>query len=153
MDLEEPGGNLQGEEMPSEPIVLVFCCNWCSYAAADLAGTARMQYPFNVRIIRVMCTGMVHPNLVIEAFTRGAGAVMIMGCHPGECRYLEGNLKAEARLGVVESAIEAMGLERERFAVVWCSSAEADRFADAVRKMAGTARELGPTPFAEHPRS
>jgi len=76
-----------------EPKILAFCCNWCSYTGADLAGTSRLQYPPNVRIIRVMCSGMVHPNMVIEALTKGADGVMICGCHPGDCHYLEGNLR------------------------------------------------------------
>ncbi len=139
--------------MEFEPRILAFNCNWCSYAAADLAGTARIQYPSNIRIIRVMCSGMVHPNLVMEAFTAGADGVMVMGCRLGECHYQEGNYKAEARLAVVETMLEALGLERERFGLVWCSSAEAERFAGAVRAMTKTAVELGPSPYRREPES
>ena len=85
-----------------EPKILAFTCNWCAYAAADLAGTARVQYPANLRIIRVMCSGMVHPSLVIEAFECGADGVLLMGCHPGECHYQDGNQKAKARSVVIE---------------------------------------------------
>jgi F420-non-reducing hydrogenase iron-sulfur subunit len=78
-----------------QPLIISLCCNWCSYAGADLAGVARIQYPANTRMIRVMCSGMVHPNLVIEAFTKGADGVLLCGCHPGDCHYKEGNLKGE----------------------------------------------------------
>ena len=80
-----------------EPIVIAFCCNWCSYAGADLAGTSRLQYPPNVRIVRVMCSGMVHPTFVVEAFMAGADGVVMCGCHPGDCHYLDGNTRAAAR--------------------------------------------------------
>jgi F420-non-reducing hydrogenase iron-sulfur subunit len=133
--------------MGFEPKIIAFTCNWCAYAAADLAGIARMQYPSGMRTIRVMCSGMVHPNLVIEAFQLGADGVMVMGCHPGECHYVDGNLKAEARLVVLTETLEAMGLEEERFRLVWCSAAEADRFVAAVTDMTELLRVLGPSPF------
>ncbi|MCB2185235.1 MAG: hydrogenase iron-sulfur subunit [Deltaproteobacteria bacterium] len=133
--------------MSYEPKILVFACNWCSYAAADLAGTSRLSYPANLRLIRVMCTGMVHPGLVMEAFLQGADAVLVMGCHPGECHYLDGNLKAEARLAVVEEMMEVYGLEPERFRLVWCSSSEAERFAAAATQMTDLALSLGPNPL------
>jgi F420-non-reducing hydrogenase iron-sulfur subunit len=133
--------------MGFEPKIIAFTCNWCAYAAADLAGIARMQYPAGMRAIRVMCSGMVHPNLVMEAFQRGADGVMVMGCHPGECHYVDGNLKAEARLVVLTETLEAMGLEEERFRLVWCSAAEADRFVAAVTDMTELLRVLGPSPL------
>jgi F420-non-reducing hydrogenase iron-sulfur subunit len=133
--------------MEFEPKIIAFTCNWCAYAAADLAGIARMQFPAGMRTIRVMCSGMVHPNLVMEAFQLGADGVMVMGCHPGECHYVDGNLKAEARLLVLTETLEAMGLEEERFRLVWCSAAEADRFVAAVTDMTELLRELGPSPF------
>jgi len=133
--------------MVFEPKILAFSCNWCSYAAADLAGTARLQYSPSVRIIRVMCSGMVHPNLVNEAFQHGADAVMVMGCHPGECHYIDGNLKAESRLAVVREMLDVLGLEDARFRLVWCSSAEADHFVSAVQEMNETVIRLGPSPF------
>ncbi len=134
--------------MSFQPKILAFACNWCSYAAADLAGTSRMQYPPSARLVRVMCSGMVHPALVMEAFTKGADGVMVMGCHLGECHYQDGNEKAKARLAVVAEMMEAYGLEPERFALVWCSSAEAERFADAMSRMTATVSKLGPSPFA-----
>jgi len=133
--------------MGFEPKIVAFTCNWCAYAAADLAGIIRMQYPHSVRMIRVMCTGMVHPNLVLEAFQLGADGVMVMGCHPGDCHYVDGNLKAEARLVVLNEMLETMGLEVERFRLVWCSAAEAERLAAAVTDMTDQLRELGPSPM------
>lgn len=133
--------------MGFEPKIVAFTCNWCAYAAADLAGIIRMQYPHNVRMIRVMCTGMVHPNLVLEAFQLGADGVMVMGCHPGDCHYVDGNLKAEARLVVLNEMLETMGLEEERFRLVWCSAAEAERLVAAVTDMTDVLRELGPSPM------
>ena len=133
--------------MGFEPKIVAFTCNWCAYAAADLAGIIRMQYPHSVRMIRVMCTGMVHPNLVLEAFQLGADGVMVMGCHPGDCHYVDGNLKAEARLVVLNEMLETMGLEEERFRLVWCSAAEAERLVAAVTDMTDVLRELGPSPM------
>ncbi len=131
---------------PFEPTILAFTCNWCSYAAADLAGTARIQYPTNIRIIRVMCSGMVHPNLVTEAFQLGADGVLVMGCHPGECHYQESNQKAKARLAVIDEMLSLMGLEPERFRLVWCSSAEAENFAEVAISMTQTLKSIGPSP-------
>ncbi len=131
-----------------EPIVLAFCCNWCAYAGADLAGTSRSQYPANLRIIRVMCTGMVHPNLVIEALTKGADGVLVLGCHPGDCHYLEGNLRADARREAIALLLEDLGLERERFRLEWVSASEGPRFARVVDEMVATIRQLGPGPYS-----
>ena len=94
------------QENGYEPLIIALCCNWCSYAAADLAGVSRIQYPPNVRIIRVMCSGMVHPNLVIDALTKGADGVLMCGCHPGDCHYLEGNLRAEARADAIKLMLQ-----------------------------------------------
>ena len=130
-----------------EPKVLAFCCNWCAYAGADLAGTSRLQYPPNVRIIRVMCSGMVHPNLVIEALTKGADGVLICGCHPGDCHYLEGNLKVETRAEAIGLLLEDFGLEPERFRLEWVSASEGPRFAQVMREMVKTVKALGPNPY------
>lgn len=128
-----------------EPKILAFTCNWCSYAAADLAGTTRVQYPVSLRIIRVMCSVMVHPNLVIEAFERGADGVLLMGCHPGECYYQDGNQKAKARSVAIEEVLSLMGIEPERFRLVGCSSAEAEGFACLVRETDEALRAIGPS--------
>ena len=130
-----------------EPLIIGFCCNWCSYAGADLAGVSRLQYPPNMRIVRVMCSGMVHPNLVIDALTKGADGVIICGCHIGDCHYLEGNLKAESRKDAIELLLEDFGLEPERFRLEWISSSEAQKFADVMTDMTEILKSLGPSPY------
>jgi len=130
-----------------EPLVVTFCCNWCSYAGADLAGVSRIQYPPNIRIIRVMCSGMVHPNLVIDALTKGADGVLMCGCHPGDCHYMEGNLKAEARAEAIKLMMQDFGIEEERFRLEWVSASEGPRFAQVVNDMVGQIKALGPSPF------
>ncbi|MDL1971320.1 MAG: hydrogenase iron-sulfur subunit [Candidatus Desulfofervidaceae bacterium] len=130
-----------------EPIIIGFLCNWCSYAGADLAGTSRIQYPPNIRIIRVMCSGMVHPNLVIEALTKGADGVLVAGCHLGECHYLEGNKRALDRAEAIKLMLEDFGLEPERFRLEWISASEAEKFAKVVTEMTQQLKELGPSPY------
>jgi len=130
-----------------EPTIVTFCCNWCSYAGADLAGVSRQQYPPNLRIIRVMCSGMVHPNLVIDALTKGADGVLICGCHLGDCHYLEGNVKAENRKEAIELMLGDFGLEPERFRLEWVSASEGPRFAEIAREMTEAVRALGPSPY------
>jgi len=126
--------------------IVVLACHWCAYSAADLAGIRRLDYPENVRIVRVMCSGMVHPNLVLEAFALGAAGVLVMGCRPGECHYKEGNLRAEARRPVIYEMMDAMGLEPERFRMVWCASSEAEKFVEACRDMAKVVDALASKP-------
>ncbi|MFZ2146150.1 MAG: hydrogenase iron-sulfur subunit [Sedimentisphaerales bacterium] len=135
------------DEETFEPVIISFCCNWCSYAGADLAGVSRQQYPPNLRIIRVMCSGMVHPNLVIDALTKGADGVLICGCHIGDCHYLEGNVKAENRKEAIELMLEDFGIEPERFRLEWVSASEGPRFAQVVREMTETVRALGPSMY------
>ncbi len=130
-----------------QPLIIGFCCNWCSYAGADLAGVSRIQYPPNIRIIRVMCSGMVHPNLVIDALTKGADGVLICGCHPGDCHYLEGNLKAEARAEAIKLMLQDFGIEEERFRLEWVSASEGARFAQVVTEMTEEIKQLGPSPY------
>ena len=138
---------MSNAEEKFEPLIVAFCCNWCSYAGADLAGTSRLQYPPNIRIIRVMCSGMVHPSLVIDALTKGADAVLICGCHPGDCHYQEGNLKAEKRAEAIELMLEDFGLEPERFRLEWVSASEGPKFAQVINEMTESVRELGPSPY------
>ncbi|MFN2352979.1 MAG: hydrogenase iron-sulfur subunit [Desulfopila sp.] len=121
--------------MNNEPKIIAFCCNWCSYAAADLAGSSRLKYPHNVRIIRAMCSGMVHPEHVVEALSKGAKGVMILGCHLGECHYINGNRTALARSEMILELLEDFGYEEERFSISWFSSAEPEKFVDAVNNM------------------
>ena len=130
-----------------DPLILAFCCNWCSYAGADLAGVSRQQYPANVRIIRVMCSGMVHPNLVINALTKGADGVIMCGCHPGDCHYQDGNLKAQKRADAIFLMLEDFGLERERFRLEWISASEGIRFAEVMRQFTDEVGKLGPSPY------
>jgi F420-non-reducing hydrogenase iron-sulfur subunit len=129
-----------------DPLIIGFCCNWCSYAGADLAGVSRIQYPPSLRIIRVMCSGMVHPNLVIDALTKGADGVLVCGCHLGDCHYQEGNLKAEKRADAIRLMLEDFGLEPERFRLEWVSAAEGPRFAQVVGNFTEEIRQLGPNP-------
>jgi len=135
------------DEETFEPVIVGFCCNWCSYAGADLAGVSRFQYPPNLRIIRVMCSGMVHPNLVIDALTKGADGVLICGCHIGDCHYLDGNVKAENRKEAIELMLEDFGVEPERFRLVWISASEGPRFAEVIREMTESVRALGPSMY------
>ncbi len=128
--------------MSQEPKIIAFCCNWCSYAAADLAGSSRLKYPHNVRIIRVMCSGMVHPELVLESLSQGADGVMIMGCHLGECHYIDGNYKALARSDMITELLEDFGYEEDRFSITWVSSAEPERFVQAVIEMTERVKQL-----------
>ncbi len=130
-----------------QPVVIAFCCNWCSYAGADLAGTSRLQYPPNVRIIRVMCSGMVHPNLVVDALTKGADGVLICGCHPGDCHYQEGNLKAQNRAEAIQLMLDDFGLERERFRLAWVSASEGAKFAQVMAEVTDAVRKLPPSPY------
>lgn len=131
-----------------EPKILAFCCNWCSYTGADLAGVSRLQYPPNVRIIRVMCSGMVHPNLVLNALTKGADGVIMCGCHPGDCHYIDGNMKAEKRADTIGLLLEDFGLEEERFRLEWVSASEGPKFAKVMKEMVDTIKELGPSPYS-----
>ena len=123
--------------MSMEPKIIAFCCNWCAYAAADLAGTYRLQYPGSIRIVRVMCSGMVHPEMVLHALEKNADGVMLIGCHLGECHYIKGNEMALARAEVIADTLEDLGYESERFQLTWVSSAEPERLVEAFRNMSG----------------
>jgi len=127
-----------------EPKLIGFLCNWCSYRAADLAGISRIKYPPNMRIIRVMCSGRVDPVFVLEAFAQGADGVMVAGCHPGECHYIEQNYKTMRRFYMLRNMLVQMGLEPERFRLVWASAAEGQQLADAITQMVEEVRRLGP---------
>jgi F420-non-reducing hydrogenase iron-sulfur subunit len=127
-----------------EPRIIAFLCNWCTYAGADLAGTSRMQYPPNTRTIRVMCSGAVDPTLVLEAFRDGADAVLIGGCHPGDCHYQNGNYKTRKRVLLLKGLMQQLGIEEERLRLEWISAAEGAKFADTVREYTEQIRSLGP---------
>jgi len=127
-----------------EPRIVAFLCNWCSYAGADLAGTSRLQYAPNVRVIRVMCSGRVEPYLVVEALQAGADGVVVLGCHPGECHYLEGNYRTVGRMALLKRMLGQFGIEEERVRLDWVSASEGVRFASIVNQVTEAIRALGP---------
>ena len=127
-----------------EPTIIGFTCNWCSYRAADLAGTARMKYAPNVRLIRMMCSGRLDPTFVLRALSSGADGVMITGCHPGECHYIEQNYKALRRFLLLRRVLAGLGIEPERVKLVWASAAEGARFASETTLFVEEIRKLGP---------
>lgn len=130
-----------------EPKIVAFCCNWCSYAGADLAGVSRYQYPPAVRIIRVMCSGRVEPVFIFDAFKYGADGVIITGCHPGECHYISGNQHAEQRVEKTKRALEYLGLGAERLRLEWISASEGQRFAEVMQEFTSRIKTLGPSPI------
>ncbi len=130
-----------------EPVIVAYCCNWCSYAGADLAGTSRFEYPTNLRIIRVMCTGRMDPTLVLEALRMGADGVLIAGCHPGDCHYQKGNFMMEKRFDYLKSAVKNIGIESERVRLEWISASEGGKWAALAREMTEDIKRLGPSPF------
>ncbi|OLS33253.1 MAG: F420-non-reducing hydrogenase iron-sulfur subunit D [Candidatus Heimdallarchaeota archaeon AB_125] len=127
-----------------EPNIIGFLCNWCSYAGADLAGTSRVQYPPNIKIIKVMCSGRVNPMFVINALQQGADGVLISGCHPGDCHYQSGNYLARRRMGVMRSLLEQMGIEPDRVKMTWVSAAEGRKFAQVIEEVTAEIKKLGP---------
>jgi len=128
-----------------EPKIIGFLCNWCSYAGADLAGVSRIQYPPNIRIIRVMCSGRIDPVFVFEAFKNGADGVLVAGCHlPSDCHYISGNFKALRRITLLKRALQEFGIEPERLRLEWISASEGDKFATVVRDMVAEIKKLGP---------
>ena len=133
-----------------EPKIVGFLCNWCSYRAADLAGSARIKYPPNVRVIRVMCSGRVDPGFVLKALALGADGVMVAGCHPGECHYIEQNYKAMRRFYMLKHTLVAMGLEPERIELVWASAAEGQQLAEAIDRLTNNVRRLGPLRWSDN---
>jgi F420-non-reducing hydrogenase iron-sulfur subunit len=127
-----------------EPLILAFLCNWCSYAGADLAGTSRLQYPPNVKIIRVMCSGRVNPSFVLNAFQQGIDGVIIGGCHPGECHYNQGNYLTRRRITLLKLLLEYVGIDPRRVQMTWVSASEGGKFADVMKKVTDEIRTLGP---------
>jgi F420-non-reducing hydrogenase iron-sulfur subunit len=127
-----------------EPVIIGFTCNWCSYRAADLAGTARVKYPPNIRLIRLMCSGRLDPTFVLKALAGGADGVLITGCHPGECHYIEQNYKALRRYLLLRKALDGLGIEPQRLKLVWASAAEGVKLAQEIAHMVEEVRALGP---------
>lgn len=131
-----------------EPVIVGFLCNWCSYAGADLAGVSRIQYPPNIRVIRVMCSGRVDPVFILEAFKNGADGVLVAGCHlPSDCHYLAGNFKALRRVILLKRVLKEFGIEPERLWLEWISASEGDKFAKVVSEMVKEIKKLGPNPL------
>ncbi|MCD6600388.1 MAG: hydrogenase iron-sulfur subunit [Dehalococcoidia bacterium] len=132
-----------------EPKILAFCCNWCAYAGADLAGVSRMQYPPNIRIIRVMCSGRVEPELVVKALSLGTDGVLVLGCHIGDCHYISGNHRTVKRMAILERILGYLGIDPARVKLEWVSAAEGARFAQVVSDFTSKIKELGPIPLQE----
>jgi F420-non-reducing hydrogenase iron-sulfur subunit len=137
-------------EKDFEPHIVAFLCNWCTYTGADLAGTSRLQYPSNVRIIRMMCSGAVDPIYVLKPLIEGADGILIGGCHPGDCHYQTGNYKARRRFVALHEILKAAGFDERRVWLRWISASEGQRFADTVNEMVSVLKELGPNPMAEN---
>ena len=129
-------GRMPSEKRPGyEPKVLVFACNWCSYAGADMAGVSRFQMPPNCRIVRVMCSARVRPEMVLSAIAKGIDGVVVLGCHPGECHYSEGNFYTRRRGLVLQKLLASFGIRENRFQIRWVSAAEGVKFADTIREV------------------
>jgi len=133
-----------GDREGFKPNIVAFCCNWCSYAGADYAGVSRIQYPANVKIVRVMCSGRINPVHVLEALLDGADGVLIAGCHPGDCHYIRGNLFARRRYTELKKLLEAFGIDPRRIKLEWVSASEGEKFAHTIRDFVNLLKELGP---------
>lgn len=127
-----------------EPRIIGFLCNWCTYAGADLAGSSRLKYPANMRVVRVPCSGRVDPQLVLKAFERGYDGVLVSGCHPGDCHYAKGNYYARRRLMLLQRFLEFMGIDADRFHFDWISAAEGQKFAEVVTEFTEKVKKIGP---------
>lgn len=134
------------------PSIVGFLCTWCSYAGADFAGTSRLGYPSNIRIVRVPCSGKVDPLFILKAFERGADLVLVSGCHPGDCHYISGNYHARRKLPVFRELLGLVGIDKRRLQLSWVSASEGNKWASVVRDVTGIARELGPFKYYERIR-
>ncbi len=130
-----------------QPKILAFCCNWCTYTGADLAGLSRMKYPCDVRIVRVPCSSRVNPQFILRAFQKGCDGVMVCGCHPGDCHYSTGNYYTRRRFMLLKAMLEYNGIEPERFQARWISGSEAAKFRDTVSEVSALIRALGPNTY------
>jgi coenzyme F420-reducing hydrogenase delta subunit len=127
-----------------EPKIVAFLCTWCSYAGADLAGVSRMQYPPNIRVVRVPCSGRINPLFILAALQNGADGVLVSGCHPGDCHYLSGNLVARRKFNTIKDLLAYVGIEPGRVQFSWVSASEGGRFSDLVRQVSEDVKKLGP---------
>ena len=132
-----------------KPLIVAFCCNWCSYAGADLAGNNRLNYPADVKIIRVPCSCRVNPMFILRAFQRGADGVILCGCHPGDCHYSEGNYHTRRRMTVLKSLLDFLGIDGRRLQLSWVSASEGKKWAEVVDAAVAEVRKAGPNPVKE----
>jgi len=130
-----------------DPKLLVFCCNWCSYAGADLAGVSRLQMPPYFRVIRVMCSARVDPEFVLRAFQKGADGVLVAGCHPADCHYIGGNYRTRRRMALLKMLIQQFGFDPDRLRLEWVSAGEGEKFQKTIVEFTNTVKELGPSPL------
>jgi len=128
----------------SKPRIIVFCCNWCAYAGADLAGVSRLQMKPHFRVIRTMCSGRVDPELILRAFQKGAWGIMVAGCHPGDCHYINGNYKTRRRTILLKNAIKEFGIDPRRLKLEWVSASEGGRFQEVINAFIDEIAVLGP---------
>ena len=135
------------ENKEFQPLIVAFCCNWCSYAGADLSGTNRLDYPTNVKIIRVPCSCRVNPMFILRAFQRGADGVILCGCHPGDCHYIGGNYRARRRIALLRMVLEQYGFDPKRMKLEWVSASEGEKFQKTIVEFVDTIKALGPTPL------
>jgi len=133
-----------------QPTIVAFVCNWCSYAGADKAGGQKLEYAAGVKLVRVMCSGRVDPQLVLAALRRGADGVMVLGCHPGDCHYRSGNLKAMRRFRLLKRLVQQLGVDPRRLRIDWVAAGEGERFAQLANEMSATVAALGPLSLAGH---
>ncbi|MDQ1371994.1 MAG: F420-non-reducing hydrogenase iron-sulfur subunit [Candidatus Thermoplasmatota archaeon] len=130
-----------------EPKIIVFCCNWCSYAGADLAGVSRLQMPPYFRVIRVMCSARVDPEFVLRAFKKGADGILVAGCHPADCHYIGGNYRTRRRIALLKMLIQQFGYDPDRLRLEWISAGEGEKFQKTITEFTETINELGPSPM------
>jgi F420-non-reducing hydrogenase iron-sulfur subunit len=130
-----------------KPKIILFCCNWCAYAGADLAGVSRMQINHNFRVIRTLCSARVDPEFILHAFKRGADGVMVLGCHPGDCHYIGGNYRTRRRMALLRMMLLQFGLHKDRFRLEWVSAAEGEKYSHVVNEFIERVTALGPSPY------
>jgi F420-non-reducing hydrogenase iron-sulfur subunit len=143
---ELEGAIKPSQEAPTEPRIVGFLCNWCSYAGADLAGVSRTQYPTNLKAIRVMCSGSVDPIYILEALLRGADGVLVAGCHPGDCHYIQGNYYTKYRIMILKRILNELGFDERRVRLEWVSASEGTKFANIISDFTMELKEMGPSP-------
>jgi coenzyme F420-reducing hydrogenase delta subunit len=132
-----------------QPKIVTFCCNWCSYAGADLAGVSRLQMPTNFLVIRTMCSARVDPEFVLRAFAKGADGVLVLGCHPADCHYIGGNYRTRRRIALLRMLLEQYGFDPERLRLEWVSASEGPKFQKTIKDFTEKIRELGPNPLKD----